>query len=64
MKMDDLRKKGDVELLAMMQELQLENMKDRGNLVGGGYDHQKHCKLRENRQDIARIKTILRQRKI
>ncbi len=62
MKIADLRKKDNKTLLNMMQELQLNNMIDKGNLRGMGYTHKGSFKIKENRISIARIKTLLRER--
>ncbi len=64
MKIADLRKKDNKELMDITRELHLNNMIDKGNLRGMGYSHRGSFRLWENRRDIARIKTIIRERKL
>ncbi len=64
MRIADLRKKDNKALMDIMRELQLNNTIDRGNLRGMGYTPKGNFKIKETRRDIARIKTLLREREL
>jgi len=63
--MKKLRKKTADELRELLRKKELELMKWKGDRIGHnvGYDTKWHPPIRKTKRDIARIKTVLRERK-
>jgi len=66
MKSKKLRKLTDEELIKRMKEVKLKLAKDTGfrHWKDGGHDAKWHPNFREMKREIAKIKTILNERKL
>ena len=62
LKSDEIRKMSDVELLEELEKLQMDLIRERGSIATGGAP-ENPGRIREIRRTIARIKTIMHERR-
>ncbi|MCW3136782.1 MAG: 50S ribosomal protein L29 [Canidatus Methanoxibalbensis ujae] len=62
LKSDEIRKMSDVELLEELEKLQMDLIRERGIIATGGAP-ENPGRIREIRRTIARIKTIMHERR-
>ncbi len=62
LKSDEIRKMSDVELLEELEKLQMDLIRERGIIATGGAP-ENPGRIREIKRTIARIKTIMHERR-